>query len=374
MKKRILSLVLAVAMCMGLAVPAFASVATTPSESAYEKYAEEALPRYLIISDLNHGENFTMTQPIPIYNGSDECSRAVFCFRDNVCIAEMVITFSNSSFASSFTQADFPAVTKAAIERSPLALVSSNNALFLITATATEVVVGQEDSASVEMSSKPARHYQMQEVNLTEISFATIESAVQPQSSNGRILDVPYVKNEYYLVNKNGKVEKEWICWAAAAASIIKYRSAEATFNGENAETLTAMDVFNRVKNNYPNAGTPTGNRDWMRYTFDTYFPGNWTLNPSGANFDTVLSIIENEGKPISCWIEDGFHAHFVVISGLTYGYGYYYYALIDSNSIYDLGTDKRILVQVSSSPSVTSFTYPAANGVTYNKWNSYIY
>ncbi len=350
---RIILFALSFAMMLTIS-PNYALASYTDSINAlYEDYAVEAIQRFILISGIGtEGADFSISQPVPVYNDDDEYNKAVFLFQNGNCVGQMMTTYVNSQFVSSFVQCDFQAVTEISVQKTPFILISFDEALWIVTSEASEVIVGQGCGELPMATTDQPENYENQVLELTPISLP--EHTVRPKSAS-YLLDVPYVENSTSPDSGKG------ICWAAAMASIIMYRTG---ING-----ITADDLYDTLREYYDSNvyWYPDGSCPWIERLF-SWYNLSYTHKHSGTNFDTVKSIIEYDGRPIYCWITRTNGAHSVAICGFDSGYGYYYYSLVDPN------VENPVWVQVSSSASSNSFTYASSYGYTYTGWKCHMY
>lgn len=353
MKKRLISFVLSITMMFMIFPSLSLAYDSDSADMSYEEYAAHAIQRFIRFSDIDSANaDFSMSQPLPVHNDNDndDKNRAVFLFKDGVCIGEMMITRVDEQYVSSFMQSEFPAITEAAVNETPFSLVTSEESLWFISDTSREIIAGYKNDLSASALQEEDVTYEVQSLTLTPISLPDMEYTIQPLSAN-------YTLNVKLVGNANSPDDGRGLCWAAAMASIIMYRTGR---NG-----ITATSLYSNLKSNY--GGIPEGTCDWVSRAFSQYSL-SYTHRHSGTNYETVKSIIENNRRPIYCWLARTGGGHSVVISGFDSGYGSYFYRILDSNE------SSPVVVQVPSGASATNFTYAASYGYTYTKWICHMY
>lgn len=309
----------------------------------YEEYADGVIKDFMALNGIVYTSELKLSNPIPVDNDNDGNNRAIFLFRNSECIGMMMITFINGKFTSSFSKESIPAITSALNESRRFSLVSSNDALWIVTDGIGTNISGRSDAILTNSGNRLSYSNENQTIVLKQIS-ASVGGTVGNTRAYS-FLNVPIVSN---AAAPDGS--SDGICWAAAMASIIRY-------NG-GASSITATSLYNKLKNAY--SGTPSGSCAWVSRCFSLYGI-SYTHKHSGANFYTVKGIIDS-GKPIYCWLTRTGGAHSVVISGYESGYGNYYYRLVDSNK-------SGVVTVHFTDADATSFTYATTYGYTYTGW-----
>ncbi len=214
MKKRLISFVLSITMMFMIFPSLSLAYDSDPADMSYEEYAAHAIQRFIRFSNIDSANvDFSMSQPIPVHNDNDDKNRAVFLFKDGVCIGEMIITRVGEQYVSSFMQSEFPAITEAAVNEIPFSLVTSKESLWLISDTSREIIAGYENDLSASALQEDVT-YEVQSLTLTPISLPDTEHVIQPLSAN-------YTLNVKLVGNANSPDDGRGLCWAAAMASII---------------------------------------------------------------------------------------------------------------------------------------------------------
>ena len=172
--------------------------------------------------------------------------------------------------------------------------------------------------------------------------------------------EVPLVNNEHSPATGKG------MCWMAAMAAL---------FNGRFGSSLTAMNIYDQLKNSY--GYEPEDHTIWYQRFFGMY---SVTCNifQTMLFYETIKSCI-SDGKPIICRISDSdnWNAHAVTIkavrrsssvpSGYNCSYVYYYTVMdpgIDSSAHYSV----MIIDPTDDSVSYTS------EGYTFVNWYGTVY
>lgn len=354
--KKALSIVLSLSMLL-ICTPLAYAESETGSEISLEQYVDYA---YSILPDLAKlpDVDFPLTglyisQPIEILNDNDDANYAFFLFNQESCIGELAVSYVENDFCASFLYEDMPAVSAAYIGSIPISLVSMNNALLMCSESSREVIVGSalmdsQEEASITQFQNDRMDIQLQGEELLLMPIAPIEEPYSYGWPSSRVLDVPFVANGY----ANG----EGICWAASAASIIRYLTGNTV--------VTANGLYNTV---LVDTGMTSGYNEAVVYGLTAYGVNYYTGLTSSLPFSTVINQI-NADYPIYIAIRgkkngDWAYHHAVVICGyMCESDGIDYYEFMDPN----ISTSK---VWIIINRSSNAFTYVTPSHGTYTDW-----
>ena len=279
-------------------------------------------------------------------NASDINKRIFFVFGEDTCIGILAVTYIDDGFVSSYMPICCSVIDTDAENDTPFVLISDEEHLLYRSMTETVVLTGNTSKAisqNVSLAWTPCETLLLSRIN---INTNRIE---QSGSRGSRVLSVPIVANAISPDTGRG------LCWTASMASIVRFR-------GAGGSSLSALELYNLLKTNYPSAGTPIGTATWIGRCFSLY-SFSYSQHSSGMIYDSTKSVINNN-LPILCELETSASTdqHAVVISGYENEYGYYYYTLMDPNC------SGIVTVQITNT-SATSFIYATTWGPTYTNW-----
>ena len=327
----------------------FSSGYQTDEENEKLLYALDIVKGYIDMSGIESEQFFSLSEGYYIRGNSGTNVFFVLC--EDKCIGLLSIAKVNGEYTSSCIFREFPLIDILYENSIPFALLSDNENLYVVQQNREKTIIleASEHKKTVletyEDDSNSSNEYKI-------LQTTSIER-VTPIRSQYCILNVPIVANATSPDTGKG------LCWAAAMASIIRYRT------GTN--LLTALGEYNLLKNDYPpeTYGFPIGTILWKNRSFG-HHQMQFTQINSGITYDSAKYIIEIQGLPILIDLWSGDEGHSMVISGFETAYGYYFYRIIDSN------LSSSVAVQVTNT-SGTSLTYVTPS-FTYTDWDNTMY
>lgn len=367
---RLLSLGLALMMVFSLTATALAAScedfnqAVVPSDttaavpaSEYMGFAYSIAPT-LPDLDSSMGEIF-ISQPVEILNTGTAPKYSFFLFSGDTCVGQMIVTNWEGEFYSTFVPEQIPSVSAAYSANAPITLIAGDDGLVLQTDTSAELIAGisyGEDADAALYSDVPFEKVSSDKGVALELS--RVATPYGNISTNYGTLDVPAVANTRDPYGTP-------LCWAAAAASIIMYRS--------NTVGLTAYGVYSEVLpfNPSPNQGSVA----WVEKAYDIHHLSH-TYRGSGRTYDETVAIISGN-TPIYMSLSNGNTAqnHAVVLCGYQHAPGgYYSYQVMDPSS--DTTTQRAWITCYSGSSMRGSVVYTPAWDTkrTYTFWYNTIW
>lgn len=372
---KILSLVLCLSLVSACLTPAYAAAAGERSDLAqYIDYANSLLPSLSRLPDTDlPGEDLFLSQPLEILNDNDDTNYAFFLFHESTCVGELVVTRLGGEFAASFLAAELPRVSAAYAGEVPVCLVSGEQALLLCSDTGAEVIVGELAQTAYALRANAAEAVAAR-AQKEPLTLAPVAPVAAPQSSvlpsQPKTLPVEHVPNT--------SVQGVGICWAAATASIIRYRMSR--------RDLTAKNIYDLVSNNVAGTGgVVAGTQQNVLLALNSYGAVGYTAtaNTNGAlPFSTVVSSIDSN-YPIymaisGTMIKDGeptdvYHA--VVLCGYNRDSGFTdFYQIMDPTSNPSNSKTPEGKVWITINRNTYAFTYPTSGWGTYTDWYRSIY
>lgn len=315
-------------------------------------YYTRMMKRFIELEQINdRREELKYTKPLLVNNAEND-NKIIFLFSNGKCIGIINYSYFKGEYVSSFAKMDIPFITTCVATDRKCALFLADNSLWAVSGDYCERISGQQTNTIMEKQNCGGfTQKQLELENLYEKNEANTKS-----NYDSWLLTVPLVSNAVSPDTNAG------LCWAASTASIILYRNS--SFNGGN---LDAITLYNYLKSFFPPTlyGFPYGTDVWNLRAFGIGTTSHSHVH-SGTNFSTVKSIIADQNRPIFAGLyhtatnnNDTDANHAVVIRGCDYGYGSYFYRIMDPNM------SNYVIVPLTNG----SFIYDAYNGPTYENW-----
>lgn len=325
------------------------------SLNQYVTYANSQIPKLEKLPDITFpAEGVSISQPIEILNDNDDANYAFFLFDQSTCIGELVVSYVEGSFCSSFLYSELSVISDAYANSTPFYLLSVNNRLLMCTETTTEIVVGKTveydqygDIVAQSQSEEVTRDVQKETLVLTLVPPAAEQFSTGIPSSS-KTLDVPFVSNE--SVNEHG------ICWAASVASIVRYLKGNTT--------VDALSVYNYIADN--TSITP-GTNNAVKRALTHYAVRGYSDISNSISYQNIASHID-DGYPIYITVGGtNIGAHSLVICGYLSESDYTdYIQILDSNV-----SNEKIWLTINR--DTCTFNYSSNSGV-YTLWYTTVY
>lgn len=331
MKKRFVSLLVAVVMLVCMAPSAMAAVVNagvTSDSAARDEYAEEMARLYVSIKSESSLSQMYLSQGFEIKNSDDENKRIYFVFDQDKCIGQMIVTYLDGRFASNYTHMNIPTISDAYNKQEKFSLVTQGQTLWY---QSEEKTIALQNYGGTNETTPPRSQRAINRVEAIMLHEVLVEVSAYSDrygsdfGSSGAAawghLDVPFVANELSPDNVN-----VGLCWAASASSLVAYR--------KQTEPLTALEIYNELKANYN--GIPAAS--WMDKIW-TLYNVSVTEHSGGLLYDEVKGIIQDK-KPIEVFIYSSnniltAYAHSVVLCGYQEAQGgYRFYEYVDCNNM----------------------------------------
>lgn len=359
MKKKIMSLVLALVMCVGLAVPAFAANISTDvyvcGDDELDEYAEKMAKLYVPMKLESGSTEVYLSQAFKIIGNDDNNKRIYFIFDGNMCVAEMIVTYLDGEFVSSYTHGDIPVITEAYCKSEPFYLEVSDEGLYYCSGERMVDLYHPEAKAGFSAYSS---QYDVscgldltQSITLRRLVIEPAAASLSYGSDFGNTLtdawghlDVPFVANAVSPDTGAG------LCWAAAASSLAAYRL--------NETPLSAVALYQAIET--PEHPHPNANQIGLVWKYYGITCTNYRRNFYFA--DVQAKIKELKPGFVMLTNDNKTAAHAVVICGWASAQGgFYFYEILNSNNMKGTTT----LTQVS--PANVDFAVVESN-MTYTK------
>lgn len=323
------------------------------SEEEFEEYAEEEIKNYIKLNqdDITDGDCY-LSNGYEIYYDNDPNNRAYFLFCENICIGEMIITYVDGEFASSFLPEELDTVSEAYRTGDEFRLISYDETLFMERENALYSVCGKlEDVYKEEPLACQVIMEEEEDCRELALEKVTLEETAEQSSTASTLsfysMDVPIVKNRDVAGG---------LCWCASISSIGAYRTSTVF--------IPALGLYNRLDSKY--SGTPSGIPLWEKRAIDIY-DISYVYADSGLTYTMVVSMLKY-GRPVYAVVSREVAAHSIVICGYSTNAdlnGAYYYKIMDPN--YD------VYIQTKINSSASKWTYAPGNR-TYTTWIRSIY
>ena len=354
--KKILSIILLIALLLSTAIPAIADDSISTEEMSpiinVDAYAREFIHTYIgmNIPNISATDEFFISQGFVVDGNPDENSRTYFLFKNNICVGELIATYINGDYYSTFTNYDIPFITNAYISHVPIGLVTENDSVYIVSSNIAFCIYGINYGNNVPLSDLTLLPNNISLINLNTITCSDDNYYDLLVNDDVSVrLDVPFVGNDK-LADGTG------ICWAASISSICAFR------NNDNSPD-SAMDVYTAVSDYYNN--DPSGVPYWEIRTFE-YYGITPVYNTGGMNWNYVKTRIDYS-LPIYASLHRTGGNHGVVICGYqsSSSIGYRYIIMDPNKPTYQYAT--------TTSASDTNLTYVSGTK-TYTSWRYYMY
>lgn len=358
--KRVLSVILCLSMLI-VCLPVAYAESGEESEVTLEQYVDYAnsvIPGLAKLPDVDFpSSGLYISQPIEILNDNDDANYALFLFDQDSCIGEVVVSYVNDSFTASFLYCDMPAVSAAYLNARPIVLVSEEKMLLLCSETSTDVIIG---NGLLDIQDATIPHFDEASGNGgfygETLSLTSVTPSEVPYSSglpsSSKTLNIPFVANE--SAHGNG------LCWAAVAASFIRYKTGNSS--------VTAKGVYNTV---LIDTGMDTGVNAAVVYGLTVYGVPGYVGIETDLPFSTVVKQI-NADYPVYMAISgkngntNAYHA--VGLCGhMSDSDGTDYIQIMDPN----VSSGK---IWIVFNRNTNAFSYATPNGPTYTSWYWSVY
>lgn len=349
--KRILGVLLSVVMCFSLFSFNVAADEAKSSE-AMDEYAFNTMSLYVSLDTKSNYGNITISKPMSLnnYDGGANNKTVYFALRNEKPVGMMTVDIANGSFVSSFTQIDYPEITSAYENETPISLNIINECLVMYDGRKTSLLIdskGEGISWNQRSANAPLEVIENTNKPLEIVNYNARSVILNRQ------LDVSRVKND--SVNGIG------ICWAAVTAQNINY------LKGTN---YTARNIYDTCADNY--TGTPSGNSTRYKRAYNLYNI-DVTISEAATNYTQIYGLL-NSGRPIGMSLSRSGGAHSVSLSGITAidtpSLQAVYYIVDPNVSSYPIAVDVSYAVMQNGS----NFTYATSYGYTYTKWTRTVY
>lgn len=307
------------------------------TDSTESAIAELLLEYSLAYNAVDCTKKIAHSQSYPVYGDLTD-TFVSFLMEDNLPIAMLLYTKSDSQDSSCFFPLSSPNLDFCFANKTPIAIVATETTIQVVTPDTQFTLYG--NCTDINIFKNPVRLAAITAYEYEKI-IPTRAGDDAPDISSGTFLPVPIVPNA-----KSPDINLG-LCWLASSASVIRYR--------KSTNYPTTIDAYNNLKANYnPNNGYgfPYGDPDglWIKRALALYGVSYATL-PSTAKLSNIKNCILNN-RPVICGLsQNGNPAHTVVICGYTTYSGNYYYYIADSLYPSSYGV-------VKVNPNVSGFNY----------------
>lgn len=333
-------------------------------ESDFNSYVSTMQEQYLKVVEfedpLSPFDTVCYSQGYEILNDNDPYNKLYFLFVNNECKGDLVVTYANGEFASSFCTKEIPEITDALEENSAFSLCSYEDTLLLCSSEDIKPISGVmcgEDlpyNTSEELSTSCGYTNNCAAISISDPIDVDISETRASTNLYGSTLTSTYGILRVPLVDNENDENGNGLCWCASVASIAAYRLQRAAQGAR--ELYDILEEQNLI--------TPSGNPTFIKLAFEHYGL-SYNYYETGLNYDQVVVAL-NSQRPIYASLTNGTTSHAVVICGYqNVQGGYRYYTLMDPN--------RTSFVTVLVSSTSTDFTY-AAGRVTYTDWRRTFY
>ncbi len=332
---------------------------TIIEESQFIAYVNSIIPELSKLPDVSFPvSGLRISNPMEIVNDcANKC--VFFLFDTNTCIGIIVASYVEGDFCASFIYKEVPSVSNAYLNATKITLVSYNNSLMMCTESAVELIAGNvlDDEYADDLAQFQSNVLACGEHLALNYVESTIALASNPPYSglpfSSHTLDVPFVRNE--IANGEG------LCWAAAAASMIRYLTGH-----------TVVDAFSVNNNNSLENLYLPGTSAAVASALLNYGVTGYTYTTTTIPFQNLTNNID-AGYPVCIsmggTVNGEWACHFVVVCGYyCESDGTDYIQILDSNFESD-----KIWITINRNTNGITYALPYDSGV-YSIWYETIY